>query len=217
MLKNDYILRLIEQFVRVLERIIGLKERGALHEALEFLQAETRRIIGMDGAMLEMLSPDEIARALASPDRIYVAARVVEEMRDIHAKDDEHVRATALGVRAVRLYAKLGGDRGTFLADDSRKHAEGLAEQLATEALTDSERGDLLAAYEALGLYSLAEDTLFDMVEGASDPRTSVATGIDFYNRILSLPDAELEAGGLPRSEITDGMAALRNRLARLN
>jgi pseudouridine kinase len=36
--------------------------------------------------------------------------------------------------------------------------------------------------------------------------------GVQFYRRLLERPDAELEAGGLPRSEVADGLARLTER-----
>ena len=211
MLKNDYILRLIEQFTRVLERILGLKDRGAYREALEILRKEAHRIIGMDSTMLEMLSPDEIARALASPDRIFIAGRVLEEMRDLYELDDEPGRATALGVRAVDLYTRLAGDKGNYLSDEARKYGSGLTEKLAELPLAVSEREVVFRACEAFEQFATAEDMLFELIEQSADRDTAIAEGRSFYQRLLDMDSDTLAAGGLPREEVLDGLEALQD------
>ena len=66
----------------------------------------------------------------------------------------------------------------------------------------------MMAYYEQQGAYAAAEDVLFDMLED-DDSDAARATGREFYSRMLSLTDDELEAGELPRDEVTEGLARL--------
>ena len=61
----------------------------------------------------------------------------------------------------------------------------------------------LVGYFAARGHFARAEDALFAWLEsGDEKARTE---GLDFYDRLLTLDDAELERGDLPRIEVEQG------------
>ncbi len=66
-----------------------------------------------------------------------------------------------------------------------------------------------VAFCEAAGAYSRAEDALFRVVKLIGPNPQIVERGVGFYNRLLGMTDAALEAGGLPRDECVESLARL--------
>ncbi|MDQ3460312.1 MAG: DUF6483 family protein, partial [Deinococcota bacterium] len=56
-----------------------------------------------------------------------------------------------------------------------------------------------------------AEDVLFSLLEAAPD-ELLLEQGRSFYRTLLSLDDDSLEAGGLPRDEVEEGLGELERR-----
>jgi tetratricopeptide (TPR) repeat protein len=209
MIRKDYILRLIEELVRVLARVFQLKDLGQFDEALRLLRGESQRLLGLDGGMMELLAADDIRKALHAPEAGLIAGRSLEEMALTYEATGERERATATGVKALDLYAgAMVGDPGA--ADEEyRSRISGLADAVAERELTPGDRRALMRCYEALGHYAKAEDALFVLLEEADDRGRVISDGRAFYRRVLERSDEDLAAGGLPRSEANDGIAAL--------
>ena len=207
MIKNDYIMRLIEQFARLVSRLMGMRDVHAYQEALRLLRDESRRLVGVDGTMLELLDLPSLRRTLHSPERIVIAGRILEEMAGIQRLDDESTRATANSVKAVALYADVLRSDPDVLDGDIMQRARTIVDTLGESDLTWDDLFALLSAFESLGQYDRAEDALWKLVESGFDKERVVEAGLDFYNRLLELDDAALIAGNLPWNEVIDGRA----------
>jgi len=72
---------------------------------------------------------------------------------------------------------------------------------------TDLLHKDLLALLEARKLNE-AENLLFERID--SNDMIYLLLAIDFYNRLNSLDDEELEKGGFSREEVESGLAAIQ-------
>jgi hypothetical protein len=209
MIRNDYIMRLIEQFAVVLTRALGLKNISQLTAALELLRSESGRLIGLDGMMLEMLSPDEIRRALHSPEAGLIAGRVLEEMANIHREQDLPGRAQADNFKALDLYAHILEGEAPRIEDDLREHMTLVMSGLEDAELPWGHRRAFVRYYELTRRFDRAEDLLFDLIDEGFDTASLIGEGLTFYDRLLKLTDDELESGGLPRTEVIDARESL--------
>ena len=63
--------------------------------------------------------------------------------------------------------------------------------------------------YEQGGTYARAEDELFALLESAHGHADAIGMGEAFYERLLALDDATLDAGGLPQAEVEAGLAEI--------
>jgi len=209
MIRKDYILRIIDELVRVLQRVFNLKDLRAYEEALALLRRESDRLLGIDGGMMEVLAPTDIRKALRAPELGLVAGRILEEMALVYDATGEPGRATVLGVKALDLYA------GTLEVDpaavdaDYRARVSGLADAVAQRPLAPADWRVLMRAYEQTGAFARAEDMLYEALDEDVDRERVVAEGRAFYGRLLGKTDEELEAGGLPRGEVEEGMKGL--------
>jgi len=209
LIRKDYILRLIDELVRVLARVFQLKDLKSFDEALQLLRRESERLLGLDGGMMEILTTEDIRKALRSPEAALVAGRILEEMALIYEQTGEHQRATATAVKALDLYVGLMAYDPDAVDDDYRARMNGLADAIAERDLPWDDRRTLIRCYESLGRYANAEDLLFELIHEGFDRDRIIEDASAFYRRLLSKSDEELRAGGLPRREVNDGMNTL--------
>ena len=63
------------------------------------------------------------------------------------------------------------------------------------------------------GRYAQGEDHVWKAVEVNTGPQT-LLVGAGFYSSVLRLPEAQAEAGGLPREEVVEAMSELLDKMA---
>lgn len=108
MIREDFLLRLIQQLAEVIGRAMGLARTGKTEEAERALDEAANTHVGMPRAMLEKLPPAEIARLLGAEKSMVVAA-LLDAEADIAALAADESRALVLRGRAdaVRVAAGL--------------------------------------------------------------------------------------------------------------
>ena len=111
MAKRDVVLRWIEEFGRLIARLLGRGTPGDLDLALEEIERATGDLLGGLAPLVPKLDAASAAQIIADPDRIFAWAQLVE-----------------LG----GLVAEARGDAGAGLA--ARERAVGLAEEAIRRA-----------------------------------------------------------------------------------
>jgi hypothetical protein len=226
MIQRDYILRIIEELGQTLAYVIGLRSAGKQQEARAEISQTLERLIGFDlraiGEMpLEKLlamvrfslstraTPAETAGLLSLLSELTrTGADMLEAPGDLEQRDALRLRALHL-----RLAAVLEND-DTTRATRAAPELDTLLEQLAEYELPLGAKDQLWRVYELAGEYGKAENWLFDLLEDErmQDGHIALKRGLTFYDRILALPDAVLETGGLPRAEAEAGRDDLLSR-----
>src|SRR4051812_13651901 len=119
MIRRDYILRMIEEFVRALAKINEQKRQGNWREAEESLEDQARRLTDTDLATITTLTDTELlARLLqtgdfqAQTEKTFMLARVLIEAAEMaEAKSRESIsRALRLKALHLLLHASLRGE-----------------------------------------------------------------------------------------------------------
>src|ERR1051325_3606638 len=72
MIRRDYILRMIEEFMRMLARLRALKKDQRLNEAASLTEEEFKRITGLDSNALLRLSETELLAKLIQSEPVQV-------------------------------------------------------------------------------------------------------------------------------------------------
>jgi hypothetical protein len=113
-------------------------------------------------------------------------------------EDARRSRSIALG---LLLEALLSGE--TFVSAELLAKVDQLLEWTQNEPVDPALGRRLVPYFCARGRFARAEDVLFDWLK-SGDPAATVE-GINFYDRLLTLNDAELQRGELPRVEVEQG------------
>jgi hypothetical protein len=218
MLKQDSILRLIEQVAQALRHVIGKIQTEDPATVQQDLDEALTDLTGLSFDVLDSLPLSSILSVLDShsepnPARILAIAEcsfVRAKIADAADHPDIALRARITGL--TLFLEGLSLFRHEALAD-----AEARTEELIL-ALTsvDLPRETVLRLFRfraATGRFADAENALFEILERRPATPDLVDEGTAFYRRLLSLSDEELEAGNLPRDEVAEGLEDLESSL----
>jgi hypothetical protein len=218
---RDHVAQLLESLADTFDEVVAgaeVEPRTALrtidrtladtvHTRPETLHLQLEQ--GIEGADPRVAA--EIGRLLD------VRAQLADQLGDAELADRSH----RLSIRALRhglgasFHDTASGDevpaeRLRTILRDVRT-----AEVLTTDTIASAWRE--LFEFEAdRQHYPKAEDCLFHALRLTPDPQPIVEDGLDFYDRLLELPDEVLERRGLPRDEVEDARAELEERRASL-
>ncbi|MFN2164833.1 MAG: DUF6483 family protein [Anaerolineae bacterium] len=221
MLRDDYIMRLVAQFTRFLTEIIGLRRGGQNTATLTAIDQALQDLLDLDGDAVREMTAGDLVNYLTlgeSPilgrDKCIFLATLLREMGHVfetqkRPADSYHVRQKALDVMLSEQV--VGGGLGL---PEYAPTVDGLVADLSEYRLPQDTAIRLMRHYEQLGQFARAEDVLFDMLEAQPDDAELIALGTAFYHRLLTVPDALLAAGHLPRDEVEAGLAELQESAA---
>ncbi|HEY5914936.1 MAG TPA: DUF6483 family protein [Verrucomicrobiae bacterium] len=220
MIRRDYILRMIAEFMEVLSRLQGLKKGQLWREATGLIDGEFQRLVGAGAEQVEQLSETELlARVIRGEptqvvrDKTLMLTALLKEAGDSAAAQGQADKSRAFYLKGLDLL--LG-----VLAEAGVSDWPGFAPQVAmfTSVLGDAALplptlAGLMRHYECGGEFAKAEDALFAMLEAEPQPEGLLEFGTAFYERLRGQADAALAAGNLPRAELEAGLAELRRSL----
>ncbi|MEN9933735.1 MAG: hypothetical protein RLZZ387_314 [Chloroflexota bacterium] len=219
MRREDYILRLIAEFVRALHRITGLAREGRHIEALESLDHAARQLAGggLDD-LLRLPSAELLARLTfgeqteVARDRCAFAAELLREAGASYSALGEEDTADASFLAALRLQLTVLERYGV---EDMPEFAPDITDIVAAVGLyrlpLDLYHW-LVAHYERTGAYADAEDALHALLDAVPGDTSALQRGLALYHRLLARTDEELLAGDLSRAEVEEALAELRAR-----
>ena len=215
--QRDYIERVIEAFAEVLRQILGLEQIGRPVEAQELLQSAARQYLGLSLVALDALSIEAVVRLLSAGGSLDVQrCLMLADLRRAQAaiQEGEGPAITSLETRvsAIRLYAEAMAVGGIGVLAGRREDVTSLLEEVRRYELPVHVRRLVWRLFLAAGAFARAEDVLFALVEDHPDDPALVEEGRAAYEALLERPNAELEAGGLPRDEVEEALARLGAR-----
>lgn len=222
MIRRDYILRMIAEFLEVLNRIQSLKRSQQWGAAQGAVEEQCRQLMGAGALEIASLSETELLARLirGEPtqvvrDKVFMLSRLLQEAGDLAAAQNRAEESRACYVKGLHLllYTLAQGEPADWpefvpRVDLFVAALDGSGLPLATQAA-------LMQHYERSGQYARAEDTFFRMLERDPEQPGLTEFGIAFYERLLGQTDAALAEGNLPRPEVEAGLAALKEKSGR--
>lgn len=216
MIRQDYILRMIEQLRRVLASIAALKEQRRWQEITGTLDEQFRLLIGASTAEALRLSDTELmARLLQGESTQFVRDKtrfliaLFKEAGDAAAAQDQKEESRTFYLKGLELLLSMDSDED---APDLVPGLEVFLAALAHAHLPPRTQAMLMRCYEQRGAFGKAEDALFHLLETEPDNAAVLDFGIGFYERLRSQTDVALASGNLPRQEMEAGLAELRQQ-----
>jgi hypothetical protein len=207
----DYIVRLIEQFSRILARIISKKQAKAYTEALFEAENTYKRLIGLEAQLIHSLSDADLIEWLNTGDTLDIEKCVITaellreeaEIKELSGCMREDF--TPLYIKSFSLYHEVLNHREIPGPTIHIERVQFVVNKLESMDLPLKTRYKLFRTNEMLGNLGKAEDLLYDLIQ-ADYPGIRIE-GKDFYERLLRKSDQELETGNLPRKEVEEGLA----------
>jgi len=214
MINKDYILRLIEQFAKVLAKILKLIMNQQHPEALKTIDQTFQHLFGFNSKFINSISDDDLIEMMKSgealdADKCIMIALLLKAEGDVYDAQSNLDESYDRYLRSLLLLLEA------FSADSDANLSTHYSEigtiinKLQDEELPDEIKSKLLRYYEKVGQYSKAEDLLFELIETNSFDQDILEEGIHFYERLIVKSDSELIAGNLPRDEVHEGLSGL--------
>jgi len=223
MIRRDYILRMIEEFLQALSRIRALKKGQSLNEAAVALDEEFSRLTSQGASAVAALSETELLAKLIQGDtqsvhtKILMLTTLLKEAGELAAAQGRNADSRSCYLKGLHLLLHSMATGEPHESPDFVPKIEIFLAALQGEALPLQTEAMLMQHYERSGQFAKAEDALYSMLDIESQNARVVEFGIAFCQRLEGASDAALNAGGLPRAEVETGLANLRDKLARLS
>ncbi len=184
MYTEDFILRMINQAMAVLLQVLGFKRAGQRQEALQAIDQALEMLLGLRASLLRQLDEAKILQMLTAQgeldiDRLALLADIYYEEGEIQAAEGKADESRQAYNRALRFYL---------------------------EAALDPRSG---------GLPGMAPDKLARMaalasqIEAARLPLETRLALLDFYERLVDLPEARLAEAGITAAQVKQEYASL--------
>jgi hypothetical protein len=219
MIRRDYILRMIEEFMQALSRLRSLKQGQRWAEAGNELDAEFKKLVGDGAQAVARLSETELLARLMREgptqlvrDKTLMLTALLTEAGDVAAAEERMDESRECYLKALHLLLDILGRGEVFERPEFVPKVEMLVAALQSAPLPVRSAALLMQHYERTGEFAKAEDALFAMLDAEPDNQAIVEFGVTFYQRLLAQSDAALDAGNLPRTEVEEGLQALQTR-----
>ena len=221
MIRRDYILRMIEEFIQALARINALKKDQHWQAAAVAVDEEFQRLIGTGAQAVARLTETELLASLirgeptqAVRDKTLMLTALLREAGDVAARHERAEESRSCYLKGLHLLLETLAHEEAFAFPDFVPRVEMFAAALRDSPLPLETQVLLMQHYERTGEFAKAEDALFAMLETEPGNAGLVEFGVSFYERLRGQSDANLAAGNLPRPELETGLTELRKRLA---
>jgi len=196
---------------QMLAKIILHRDLKEFPQALLQIDNTGKTLLGIDRLMIHQLSAQQLMQlfgadlTIALP-KSYVLAILLKEEAKTRALMGEAEEADALYEKSLYLLVDTYMKSGEPIEPRHTQLAAEVLEKLPGRALPADLLSRLFRYHEMLGRFDKAEDALYELV--SIDPQFG-NEGLEFYRRLLKKSDEELDAGGLPRDEVVQGMSDL--------
>jgi hypothetical protein len=220
MIRRDYILRMIEQFIQALRRIQNLKQGQDWNQANLSLDEQFQVLLGAPAEGAVRLSETELLARLIGEgptqvmrEKLLMTTTLFKEAGDLALARGLKDHSRAYYLKGLHLLLDVLGRSDLEEMPEFVPKLEVFVAALRETLLPLQTNALLMQHYERTGEFAKAEDALFAMLDEENNP-TIVEFGIGFYERLKGASDASLAEGHLPRTEVEAGLAQLRSKLA---
>jgi hypothetical protein len=218
-IRRDYILRMIEEFIQALARVNALKQDQRWQEAAGAVDEEFQRLIGTGAQAVARLTETELLARLirgeptqAVHDKTLMLTALLKEAGDVAATQGRAKESRSCHLKGLHLLLETLAREEVSAVPDFVPRVEMFAAALHGSPLPLETQALLMQHYERSGQFAKAEDALFAMLETERGNAGLADFGVSFYERLQGQSDASLAAGNLPRPELEAGLADLRGR-----
>jgi hypothetical protein len=219
LIRRDYILRMIEEFIRALARINALKKDRRWDEAADAIDLEFKRLTGQGAQAVGRLPETELlALAIAGEptqavrDKTLILTSLLKEAGDIAVGQGRSVEGRDAQLKALHLLLETLARGEVFEYPEFAPKVEVFLAALQPDPLPLRTLAMLMQHYERGGEFAQAENILFAMIDTEPPNAAIIEFGTAFYRRLLNQSNVALEAGNLPRAEVEQGLKELEAR-----
>ena len=215
MLTKDYIMRMIDTLVRVIERLLELKRGNNTEEGFLEIDRVTREFFGFDRKFIDSMSDAQLIKMISNSEVLlapncYLLGVLFKEESDLYKLQNNNEKSLEMNERSLYFFVEGLKNNNVLIEADHLKNVDAVVERLIDKEINIDTEECLFFYYEFKGKFDEAENLIFDLIDYDSK---YLNDGIKFYERLLEKPDEVLEKGNLPRNEVLESLEHLRERM----
>ncbi|AJY75674.1 DUF6483 family protein [Paenibacillus beijingensis] len=208
MFQRDYFMRMIGQMSEAMGQVMGLRSQRKQEEALLVIDDLLEKQFRLNARLLRGLADDDLialmtTNGIPEQENLQAVALLFKEEADIYEEMGNETQAYQLRLRSLHLFMRLSLMGSEPALADPAAETDKLLERLAAYELPAATKELLTKWLEDQGRFDQAENMLYERLE---DGVSEAGEAEDFYRRLLLHDDAKLEAGGVSREEIVQGL-----------
>jgi hypothetical protein len=209
-IRRDYLLRLIDQAVRLFHAILGLVDLRRYPEALAMLNEGYRQFFGMDSDTIMRLPLNYLREQIGNDaEGTRLMATLLETEGDVLMLMEQEEAAVLRWQRGITLLLEAEAQGWLIVLPELPTTIDSLAKRLHPYTLPVDLTAQLFRYYAKTEAFAQAENYLWEWLDtGHGDAEE----GKRFYERLMGLEDKVLELGGLSRAEVEAGYEGLMER-----
>jgi hypothetical protein len=220
-IRNDYILRLIENISRLVAKLAGLKKEGLHTEALAEIDEAYRRAVGLSSRLIGAVSEEQLSTMVASThvtniDQFMLLAILQNEEGDVYEAMGQPDAAYSRYRRALTFLLLVHSSGKPTNFEEYFSLVPDLLGKLEGATLEPHVQLMLANYLISSGQYARGEDLIFGIFDNHTFDRNTVEWAISIYHGLRDKSDEELGAGGLPREEVEESLQELEQLLVAL-
>lgn len=211
MFQRDYFMRMIEQMTEAVGQIMNLRQGRKHEEALIFIDELLDKRFRLSSKLIRSLSDEDLMKVMTTngileADHLQAIAILMKEEAELYSELGRKDESFFTYVKSLHLFLRLSLADAEPAIVEPRGQIKVLLERLSPYELPVPAKRLLMEWHEAEGHYDLAENVMYELLE---DNALKLSEAEDIYRRMLLQHNERLEAGGLPREEIEQGLKAL--------
>jgi hypothetical protein len=211
MFQRDYFMRMIEQMTEAVGQIMNLRRERKHEEALLFIDELLDKRFRLSSKLIRSLSDEDLMRMMTTngvleTDHMQAIAILMKQEAELNGDLGREDESFVAYVKALHLFLRLSLADAEPTIVEPRGQIKELLERLLPYELPLPTKRLLMEWHEAEGHFDLVENMMHELL---GDNALNPSAAEDIYRRMLLQSDDRLEAGGLPREEIEQGLEAL--------
>ncbi|MDD5528801.1 MAG: DUF6483 family protein [bacterium] len=169
MIKEDYILRMIERLSVAIARVLKLKEVHQYQEALVIIDETFQQLFGLHSKTINSLPAESIIELLQlnTPEeaqKCFWIASLIKEEADIYESQKDFQISESKYLDSLELYLKgIACGNDAIISDYVPKIKE-VADKVKKYTLSDKDRDRLLGYYSEIENYPEVKDLLLSLL-----------------------------------------------------
>lgn len=218
MLFEDHFMRMINQAMAVLLKIIGLKQAGKYEQAQAAIDQTLEELLGLKADLIKRLDDEALLRAVTLNEQVDV--RRLEIISDLYREQGEIYAIQGQAVESRESYRRaLFGYLETGLASESgemdvelHQKIDSLVTILNLHNLSEDTLWALFCYADQAGDYGRAEQALDDLAKRPGVLPDLQPEILAFYERLSELNTQELSRSGLSRELVEAKLVQARGK-----
>jgi len=211
LIKDDYNSKISKEFLSVIKQIKNVKNLRL--EAFTLIDKAFKRFLGFSSSFVNSVSEKDLLNLMKKGDKIQgiqcaIAAVFLFEEGNIFYEEGNYNEAYFRYSKAFSLIYTIFSLELECELEGYKELSQEIANAMEKFEITSEDQEKLFYFYKSLGVFSKAEDYLYDLIKDPQKKDFTENNLKEFYSDLLKKSDEDLIKGNLPRNEILEALRA---------